>query len=121
MEVQAWNHQAEELWGLRASEVMGHHFLNLDIGFPVDRLRPAIRDTLSGRHGRQQVVQPAINRRGKHVECTVNITSMVSNGNTNGVILMMDTNALVPAADSSDGTDAATKRPESSEEGRLEG
>jgi two-component system CheB/CheR fusion protein len=108
MEVQAWNHQAEELWGLRAGEVVGHHFLNLDIGFPVDRLRPAIRDTMAGRIERAHIVQPAVNRRGKQVECTVSITSMESNGTANGVILMMDSVAVVSAVDSSDGADAST-------------
>jgi two-component system CheB/CheR fusion protein len=108
MEVQAWNHQAEELWGLRANEVMGHHFLNLDIGFPVDRLRPAIRETLSGQSDRQQIVQPAVNRRGKPIECTVNISSMVSNGSTSGVILMMDTSAVPLTSESPDGADAPT-------------
>jgi two-component system CheB/CheR fusion protein len=121
MEVQAWNHQAEELWGLRSSEVMGHHFLNLDIGFPVDRLRPAIRATLSGRSDRQQVVQPAVNRRGKQIECTVNISGMVSNGSTSGVILMMDTVTVPPTPDSPDGADAPTAHPDQLEHDSEDG
>jgi two-component system CheB/CheR fusion protein len=90
MEVQAWNHQAEELWGLRANEVEGQHFLNLDIGFPVDRLRSAIRDGLSGRAERQQMTQPAVNRRGRAIECVVNVTRLTGDGDAAGVILMMD-------------------------------
>jgi two-component system CheB/CheR fusion protein len=106
MEIQAWNHEAEELWGLRASEVEGQHFLNLDIGLPVDRLRPAIRDGLTGRIGRQQIVQRAVNRRGKSFDCAVNVTRLVGEGGAAGVILLMD---VVPGHDvtPADG-DAAT-------------
>src|SRR5258708_1063031 len=53
MDVIAWNRQAEELWGLRSDEVTGHHFLNLDIGFPVESLRTAVRDCLTGASPRQ--------------------------------------------------------------------
>jgi two-component system CheB/CheR fusion protein len=121
MEVQAWNHQAEELWGLRSSEVIGHHFLNLDIGLPVDRLRPAIRDTLSGRSESKQLVQPAVNRRGKQIECTVSITGMVSNGDTGGVILMMDTMAVAPVRESPDGAETAAAGPDRLEPDRDDG
>src|SRR5215468_349808 len=90
MEVRAWNRQAEELWGLRRDEVLNHHFLNLDIGFPVDRLRTAIRSCLAGRSERDQITTHAINRRGRPVETTVNISCLVGDGQTRGVILMMD-------------------------------
>ena len=39
----AWSRHAEELWGLREEEVSGQHLLNLDIGLPVERLRPALK------------------------------------------------------------------------------
>jgi two-component system, chemotaxis family, CheB/CheR fusion protein len=55
MEVRAWNRQAEDLWGLRSEEVMDQHFLNLDIGFPVDSLGHAIRACLAGREDGVQV------------------------------------------------------------------
>jgi two-component system, chemotaxis family, CheB/CheR fusion protein len=90
MEVRAWNRQAEELWGLRRDEVLNHHFLNLDIGFPVDRLRNGIRACLAGRAERDQITTRAINRRGRPVETTVNITCLVGDNQTHGVILMMD-------------------------------
>jgi two-component system CheB/CheR fusion protein len=102
MEVRAWNRQAEELWGLRRDEVLNHHFLNLDIGFPVDRLRTAIRACLTGRAEREQVIQPAINRRGRQIECTVNVSCLVGDGQARGVILMMDAIPL-------DGADAAAQ------------
>src|SRR5215468_8872205 len=90
MEVKAWNRQAEELWGLRSDEVLGHHFLNLDIGFPVDTLRLPVRDLLAGRAQQAQVVRSAINRRGRAIECTVNVSGLMGDQETKGVILMMD-------------------------------
>ena len=32
LRIDIWNHEAEELWGLRADEVVGAHLMNLDIG-----------------------------------------------------------------------------------------
>ncbi|HEY1320562.1 MAG TPA: CheR family methyltransferase [Streptosporangiaceae bacterium] len=103
MEVRAWNRQAEELWGLRRDEVLNYHFLNLDIGFPVDRLRTAIRACLADRSERDQITTQAVNRRGRPIETTVNISCLVGDDQTHGVILMMD---AVPA-DGSGSTGAA--------------
>ena len=44
----AWSRHAEELWGLRNDEVSGQHLLNLDIGLPLQRLRPALKACLNG-------------------------------------------------------------------------
>ncbi len=41
--VLSWNSPAQDLWGLRADEVLGHHLFNLEIGLPVERLRPLLR------------------------------------------------------------------------------
>jgi two-component system CheB/CheR fusion protein len=90
MEVRAWNRQAEDLWGLRADEVLNQHFLNLDIGFPVEQLRGPIRSLLAGRTEQDQLTCPAINRRGRPVECTVTLSQLVGAGTTRGVILVMD-------------------------------
>jgi two-component system, chemotaxis family, CheB/CheR fusion protein len=90
MDIRAWNRQAEELWGLRADEVLGQHFLNLDIGFPVEKLRTPIRSCLTGRSEREQVVQQAVNRRGRAIVCTVSINCLTGDGATRGVILTMD-------------------------------
>ena len=45
--------RATELWGLRDDEVEGEHFLDLDIGIPVQRLRDPIRSVLAGDGGRR--------------------------------------------------------------------
>jgi two-component system, chemotaxis family, CheB/CheR fusion protein len=93
MNIRAWNRQAEELWGLRSDEVIGQHFLNLDIGFPVDKLRTAIRTCASGRAEREQVVQPAVNRRGRPIDCTVTLSCLIGDSSNRGVILIMDASA----------------------------
>jgi len=64
--------------------------LNLDIGFPVDTLRQPVRDLLAGRAQQAQVVRAAINRRGRAIECTVNVSGLMGDQETKGVILMMD-------------------------------
>ena len=46
LRVQVWNRQAEDLWGLRRDEAVGQHLLDLDIGLPVERLRPLVRAVL---------------------------------------------------------------------------
>jgi len=90
MDIRAWNRQAEEMWGLRGDEVVGQHFLNLDIGFPVETLRAPIRSCLAGRSEREQISQHAVNRRGRAITCTVSINCLTADGVTRGVILMMD-------------------------------
>jgi two-component system CheB/CheR fusion protein len=90
MEIRAWNRQAEDLWGLRSEEVIGQHFLNLDIGFPVEKLRAPIRNCLAGRSTREQISQPAVNRRGRAVDCVVAINRLLGEETSRGVILMMD-------------------------------
>ncbi|GEL25838.1 chemotaxis protein CheR [Pseudonocardia sulfidoxydans NBRC 16205] len=69
--VQVWNHQAEELWGLRRDEAVGEHLLNLDIGLPLDQVRPVVRGTLAGDDGPQEVLLAAINRRGRSIDVRV--------------------------------------------------
>ena len=94
MEVRAWNRQAEDYWGLRSDEVEGLHFLNLDIGFPVEVLGAAIRRCLAGRSEGEHIVQQAVNRRGRTIECAVTISNLISAESNRGVILIMDS---VPA------------------------
>jgi two-component system, chemotaxis family, CheB/CheR fusion protein len=89
LKVLAWNPQAEELWGLREDEVEGKHLLNLDIGLPLERIRPLLRSCLSGEPGNQ--VLDAVNRRGKTIRCQVTCTPL-RKGDTGvrGAILLME-------------------------------
>src|SRR5207245_2532165 len=52
LQVLAWNHRAEDMWGLRSDEVQGRHFMNLDIGLPVEKLLQPVRAVLAGDTGR---------------------------------------------------------------------
>ena len=96
MQVQAWSRQAEELWGLRSTEVIGHHFLNLDIGFPVDTLRAAIRSCVNGDQTQQNVERSAVNRRGRPVIVNVAVSGLAADGDDakGGVLILMDATPL---------------------------
>ena len=76
MQVEVWSRKSEDLWGLRAEEVLGKHFLNLDIGLPVDQLRPPIRACLAGEASEGAGRLDATNRRGKAIQCKVTCTPL---------------------------------------------
>ncbi len=85
-----WNHETEDLWGLRTDEVEGQSFWNLDIGLPVDQLRDAIRACLNGKD-RIEIVLATINRRGQPFNCRVTCTPLIGiNHERQGVILLME-------------------------------
>src|SRR5436305_1384663 len=48
MRVNVWSRKAEDLWGLRAEEVLKKHMLSLDIGLPMDQLKAAVKACLNG-------------------------------------------------------------------------
>jgi two-component system CheB/CheR fusion protein len=89
--VTAWNHRAEDMWGLRAGEVVGQHLMNLDIGLPLDPLRPLLRAA----GNEQPVMDPlqlqAVNRRGRTVNVQVTAVSLGDGGSEPaGVIILID-------------------------------
>ena len=92
MEVLVWSHRAEDLWGLRAEEVEGGHFLNLDIGLPVDQLRPLIKQALNDGKEPQTTTVDARNRRGRDIKCRVTSTQLRGPGDEypRGVILLIE-------------------------------
>ena len=91
LQVQIWNDKADELWGLRPSEVKGQHFLNLDIGLPVEQLRQPIRSCLAGDSKYLEITLEATNRRGKKIQCQVTCTPLVGVGKEiRGVIMLME-------------------------------
>jgi two-component system CheB/CheR fusion protein len=87
--VRGWNQGARDLWGLIEDEVHGKHFLNLDIGLPVEQLRAPIRKVLAG-EGQQQFVLPAVNRRGRHIQARITVTPLGADDEIRGAILMME-------------------------------
>ena len=88
--VQIWNEKNEEMWGLRNSEVVGQHFMNLDIGLPIEQLRQPIRNCLTGDSRLVEINLVAINRRGKPIECKITCTSLVGRlAEIRGVIILI--------------------------------
>ena len=95
MQVRAWNHRAEDLWGLRAEEARGQHLLSLDIGLPVDQLKPIVRANLTlateGEVSSKAVVVDAINRRGRPIRLRVAASRLTGpDDSVQGVILVME-------------------------------
>ncbi|MQA29984.1 MAG: PAS domain S-box protein [Luteitalea sp.] len=91
LQVIAWNHRAEDLWGLRADEARGQNFLSLDIGLPADQLRSGIHSCLAGEQEHSEVVVKATNRRGRAITCRVSSTPLLgSSKEVRGAIVMID-------------------------------
>ncbi len=93
LHVEIWNRGAEELWGLRAEEVRGKSFLDLDIGLPSAQLEGAMRACLDNdaKAAFQEVRLAATNRRGRPIQCHVALTPLVGPANgIRGVILLME-------------------------------
>ncbi|HEY7068714.1 MAG TPA: PAS domain S-box protein [Acidimicrobiales bacterium] len=94
--IQVWNRHAHDLWGLRYDEVEGEHLMNLDIGLPLEHLRQPVRSCLTGEEENQSLVVPAVNRRGRAIDCEVRVTPLLRGDQSSdgdsvvGVILLMD-------------------------------
>jgi two-component system CheB/CheR fusion protein len=90
LRVLVWNHGSENLWGVRQEEVQGQHFLNLDIGLPVDQIRPALRRAMNGPdNGSEQTVVQATNRRGRAIRCRVTCSPLVGDDKSVHVVIVI--------------------------------
>ncbi len=91
LRVQIWNHKTEDYWGVNADETIGQHFLNLDIGLPVEQLRLCIRNCLQGIDPVNEVTLTATDRRGRSLQCHVMCTPLMGDEqDVQGVILLME-------------------------------
>jgi two-component system, chemotaxis family, CheB/CheR fusion protein len=100
--VLVWNRPAEDLWGVRREEAVGRHLLGLDIGLPLEQLKPLLRDVLEGEQPGevQEVVLPALNRRGRSLEVRVTATPLRRLGNgVTGAIIVVDQDPSTSARD----------------------
>ena len=89
--VRVWNLKAEDLWGLRADEVQGQAFLNLDLGLPVVQVKPLLLACLNKDTSRHSLILDAVNRRGKPIQCRVTCAPLVDKQEeTLGAILLME-------------------------------
>jgi two-component system CheB/CheR fusion protein len=88
--VRAWSDAAVELWGIRADEIEGQNFLNLDIGLPVAELREPMRQVLGGEEA-DSVELDAYNRRGQPIRCRVSFAPLNNHRDeiVEGVILVV--------------------------------
>ncbi|MFG1996212.1 CheR family methyltransferase [Actinoplanes sp. NPDC048988] len=96
LRIRMWNSRAEDLWGLRSSEVIGQHFLNLDIGLPIDQLRPLLRGALGADGENAEMQVAAVNRRGKAISVRVACTPLrrrEGGARPEGAIIVMETAA----------------------------
>ncbi|HEU4884540.1 MAG TPA: CheR family methyltransferase [Longimicrobium sp.] len=91
MRVQVWSPKMEELWGLRTAEVDQQPLLHLDMGLPLDQLKPAIRAVLEGRAPFQEAVLDAVNRRGRPIRCLVAVAPLLTPAREiRGAVLLVD-------------------------------
>jgi two-component system CheB/CheR fusion protein len=91
LQIRAWNPRAEDLWGLRSDEVVGKHFLNLDIGLPVEELKKSIRGCLNGESEHTEVVLHSTNRRGRAIQCKITCSPLIGpDAAPEGAILVME-------------------------------
>jgi two-component system, chemotaxis family, CheB/CheR fusion protein len=89
--VVVWNNRAADMWGVRPDEAHRQNFMGLDIGLPVGNLRQPIRDILRGAEDFIEVSVPAVNRRGRRIECRVNLSPLRQEDRTvDGAILLME-------------------------------
>lgn len=91
-QIQIWNGQARELWGVDAEEAEGKHLMGLDIGLPLEKLKQPIRACLEGTSDREELVLEATNRRGKPFQCRVMLLPLgLKQEHSNpGVVIMME-------------------------------
>ncbi|HEX2189239.1 MAG TPA: CheR family methyltransferase [Longimicrobiaceae bacterium] len=102
-DIRVWNRKAEELWGLRADEVEGHAFQNLDIGLPVERLKGPVRACIDGKSEMEEMVLDAVNRRGRAIRCRVTCAPFLGGDREiHGAVLTME--EWTGAADGAEGS-----------------
>jgi two-component system, chemotaxis family, CheB/CheR fusion protein len=91
MRVVVWNRGCEDLWGLRADETTGTRLTELDIGLPMETVRPLIGNAFVGSDGSRETVVDAVNRRGRPARVRVTCTSFRSSeGSVGGALLLME-------------------------------
>jgi two-component system CheB/CheR fusion protein len=91
LRISVWNDQSAELWGLRTDEAPGQHFLNIDIGLPVEELRQPIKAILAGDTDDETIDLDATNRRGREFRCRLSLTPLINRARQiRGVILLME-------------------------------
>jgi two-component system CheB/CheR fusion protein len=92
LRVLAWNAKAEDLWGIRADEARGQHLVALDIGLPLEPLRPGLKRQLTDQVAPEVLRLDAVNRRGRSITVQVTLSKLAhpEDDGTTGALLTMD-------------------------------
>ncbi|HEV7419117.1 MAG TPA: CheR family methyltransferase [Mycobacterium sp.] len=91
MRVVVWNSGCEELWGLRADETTGVPLTSLDIGLPMDAVRPLIGTAFVDPDSVGETTVDVVNRRGRTIRLRVTCSSFrASNSGVKGALLLME-------------------------------
>jgi PAS domain S-box-containing protein len=87
--IRSWVEKMQELWGLRREEVLDRSLFELDIGLPVEELRPALEASVRGDGQVPLLEVDAVNRRGASIRCTVTCTPLRQDGVVTGAIVLV--------------------------------
>jgi two-component system CheB/CheR fusion protein len=91
MRVVVWNRECEDLWGLRVDETAGTRLTELDIGLPMETVRPLIGNAFVDQDGIGETEVEAVNRRGRQTRVRVMCSSFRSGeGDVGGALLLME-------------------------------
>jgi two-component system CheB/CheR fusion protein len=90
LRIRLWNEEARDLWGLDANEVRGQHFMNLDIGLEVQRLKQPLRKCLNSGSAKEELTVEAVNRRGKTTQCHVTCSPLKNASGIHGALILME-------------------------------
>ena len=92
LNVQVWNEEAEDLWGLRFDEVRDKNLFGLDIGLRMDEIRLALRACMAGESAFEERTIAATNRRGRAIQCKDHLHADVPTRRnpTAGAVLLME-------------------------------
>lgn len=88
LKVKMWHGRAEDLWGLRPSEVYDRPLMSLDMGLPLDLVKLLVQDTIAQPNETHELLVDAINRRGRRIRCRIVGTTVHMEGKTGAVLLM---------------------------------
>ena len=102
LRVLVWNRPRRGPLGAARRRGGRQHLLNLDIGLPLEQLKPLLRDVLEGEQPGevQEVVLPALNRRGRSLDVRVTATPLRRLGNgVTGAIIVVDQDPATSARD----------------------
>ncbi|WP_233213498.1 CheR family methyltransferase [Mycobacterium hubeiense] len=90
MRVVLWNRGCEELWGLRAEETTGTALTALDIGLPVDEVKPLIGRAFVEPDTSAVTTLDAVTRRGRAARVRVRCSAFRSPDSVQGALLLME-------------------------------